>query len=370
MKSFFFAIAIIPVFLISSGITGCRPVDEEDTESTISQETFHLQMATFWPSNDFQVVEGHEKWIEEIEKRTDGRVRISLHAGEALLGASEIYEGVVTGVADIGTTCPAYTPGLFPLTAAFELPGFNNDNALVASVTAQEGYQRIKEELDIDEYEDVKPLFFWATGPGDLITREPVHNLEDLEGKTLRTVGGVVPAVESLGATPVSMPMSESYLALDQRIVQGIVAPTDVLKGFRLAEVVNYLTETPFLYNVVFMKIMNQDTWNALPSDIQEIFEEVNREFAFSYGQLREDYRLEGLNYGIEEFNLEVIQLSDEELNRWLEKIEPQSETWVEEMESRGLPGKKVLEIARELDEKYSVEYGDYKSTHTQESEQ
>lgn len=352
-------LAVLTVFL---ALSGCRPAEAPDEEDRAAEpgQVFRLQMATFWPSTDFQVVKGHEQWIKEVEERTGGRVRISLHAGEALLGAREIYDGVATGVADIGTTCPAYTPGMFPLTAAFELPGFNNDNALVASMTVNEGIKRIRDELGIDEYEDVKVLFFWATGPGDILSREPIRTLNDMEGKTLRTVGGVVPAVESLGGTPVSMPMSESYLALDQRIVEGIVAPTDVLRGFRLAEVVNYITETPFLYNVVFMKIMNRDTWNSLPPDIQQIFNELNEEFAVSYGKLREDYRLEGLQFGVEEYGLEVISLSEEQDAIWRERIAPQAESWIEQMKSSGLPGKEVLDIARELDEKFSLEHGDY----------
>jgi TRAP-type transport system periplasmic protein len=335
-------------------VSGCGAGEEKpDT-------VYKLQMATFWPSTDFQVVEGHMRWIEEIEKRTDGRVKISLHAGEALLGAREIYEGVATGVADIGTTCPAYTPGLFPLTAVFELPGFLNDNAVVASMTAHEGYKRIRDGLDHDEYGDVKVLLFWATGPGDLLTRDPVRTLEDLSGKTIRTVGGTVPVIQSLGATPVSMPMSESYLALDQRLVDGILAPTDVLEGFRLAEVVKYATGTPFIYNVVFMKVMNRETWDSLPADIQAVFEELNDEYALAYGKLREDYRLKGLTYGVDEFGLEVISLSGEEDARWRSRIEPQAVGWVERTEAAGLPGSEALEIARELDTRFSEEYGTY----------
>ncbi len=361
MKKCFYVFIAMLLLSLTLIFFSCSPSEDPDTgETRVPERVYRMQMATFWPSTDFQVAEGHMKWIEEIENRTNGRVRISMHAGEALLGAREIYEGVSTGVADIGTTCPAYTPGMFPLTAAFELPGFNNDNALVASMTIQEGYKRIKDELGIDEFDDVKVLFFWATGPGDILTKEPVHNLEELSGKTIRAVGGTVPAIESLGATPVGMPMSEAYLALDQGIVEGIVAPTDVLEGFRLAEVVGYVTETPFLYNIVFMKVMNVDTWNSLPADIQEIFEEVSEEFAFNYGRLREDYRLEGLNYGIENHGLEVITLSEEEDLRWRDRVSPQVEAWVEKAQETGQPRREVLEIARELDEKFSSEYGNY----------
>ncbi len=327
--------------------------------SASAQEQFNLTLATFWPATDFQVQEGHERWIEEVEKRTEGRVQINMQAGEALLGASEIYGGVADGVADIGSTCPAYTPGEFPLMAAFELPGYRNANAAAASLTVNEGYKRIKQELGVDEFEEVKPLFFWATGPGDIMSKEPVHSLEDLQGMSIRAVGATVPPLERLGADPTGMPMSESYQALSQGIVDGILAPNDVLKGFRLAEVVDYATPTR-IYNIVFMKVMNKDTWNSLPPDIQEVFEELNHEFAYRYGKLRAEHTRLGLQFAKQEHGLEVVELSPEERARWQERTEPVVEDWIEETEEKDLPGREAVRIIRELDEKYSLYFGEY----------
>ncbi|MFO8032126.1 MAG: TRAP transporter substrate-binding protein [Desulfohalobiaceae bacterium] len=321
-------------------------------------QVYTLTMATFWPSTDFQVQEGHKKWIEEIEERSNGRIQIDFHPGEALLGAREIYNGVVDGVADIGTTCPSYTSGMFPLTEAFELPGYQNVNATAASMTFHEGYKKIKEELGIDEFEEVKVLTLWATGPGHLMTRkEPVHNLEDLSGKEIRAVGGTVPPLQELGAKTHALPMSESYVALDQGIVDGILGPTDILKGFKLAEVVDYATETPDLYNVVFMKVMNKETWQSLPEDLQEIIQEVSDEYALKYGKLRAEHTLEGMEYGKTEHGIEEIQLDPEQEKLWLEKIQPVVENWIQEKQEKDLPATEVVEIVKELDAKYSEKY-------------
>ncbi|MFP4048462.1 MAG: TRAP transporter substrate-binding protein [Desulfovermiculus sp.] len=326
--------------------------------TTLLAKSFNLSFATFWPSSDFQVEEGHMKWIEEVEKRSDGQIKINMHAGEALLGAKEIYQGVEDGVADIGSTCPSYTSGMFPLTEAFELPGYKNLSATAASMTFHEGYKRIKEELGIDEFEDVKVLTLWATGPGHLMTRkDPVKNLDDLSGREIRAVGGTVPPLEALGAETHAMPMSESYLALDQGIVDGILAPTDTLKGFKLAEVLDYATNTPFLYNVVFMQIMNRDTWESLPPDLQEIVQEVSDEYALKYGKLRTEHTLKGLEYGVEEHGIEEVELDAQEKEVWLERIQPIVEEWIEKREKDDLPAKETVEIIKELDAEYSEEY-------------
>lgn len=343
----FLLIASLAVFLL---FAGCGEQDD----------VIELHFATFWPGTDFQVTEGHEAWMNDIEERTDGQVRFVMHAGEALLGGREIYEGVVAGSADLGTTCPSYTPGMFPVTEAFELTGMQNPNALAASMTVNEGYKVLKEEGLMEEYDDVKVLMFWATGPGDVMTTSPVESLDDVEGMEMRVVGGSVSAMEELGVTPVSMPMSESYIALDSRIVEGILAPTDTLKGFGLAEVVDYVTETPFLYNMVFMKVMNQQKWDSLPPDVQEVIEEVSEEYVMEYGKLRTEHTIEGLEYGKQEHGIEVLELTSEEESIWLEKIKPVVEEWIEKTEDAGLPGREIVDTVRELDEKFADEHGDY----------
>lgn len=328
--------------------------------SASAQDTINLTFATFWPSTDFQVKEGHMKWIQEIEKKTNGKVNIDMKAGEALLGGREIYSGVANGVADIGSTCPAYTPGEFPLMGAYELPAFNYPNQLVSALTVYNGYHKMKQELGIDPFKEVKLLILWAAGPGDIMTKDPVRDMQDLKGMAIRAVGRTVPTLKKLGANPTGMPMSEAYTALQQGTVDGILAPNDVLRGFKLAEVVSYVTKTPYLYNIVFMQVMNKNTWNSLPSDVQEVFEALNDKYARKYGELRTRYTKEGLQYGKKEHGVETIQLSQKQHNKWRKKVKPVVNEWVKNMDKKDLPGEETLDIAQEMDKKYTIMYSDY----------
>lgn len=338
---------------------GSDETTEVEVEPETKPETYNLSMATFWPATAFQVDKMHQLWIDEVEKRTDGQVKITLHPGGVLLGAREIYNGVVGGVADIGTTCPSYTPGMFPLTEAFELPGYRNVNARAASMTLYEGYKKIKQETGIDEFDDVKVLFLWATGPGNIMSKRPVRTLEDMQGLEIRAVGGTIPTVERLGATAHAMPMSESYLALDQGLVNGILAPNETLKAFRLSEVIDYITNTPFLYNVAFIKIMNRDTWNSLPAEVQMVFEQMNDEFVLQYSSMMDEFSENILDQAVQEDNIEVINLPEEEKQKWLDQIEPVVQNWTAKREDQGLPAGQVVDIARELDQQYSDMYQD-----------
>src|SRR3989337_1318245 len=50
-------------------------------------------------------------WSKEIEKRTNGRVKITVHTGGTLTPADKIYDGVVKEISDIGFSVLAYTRG-------------------------------------------------------------------------------------------------------------------------------------------------------------------------------------------------------------------------------------------------------------------
>jgi len=374
MKTKLFLLLLIFALVLVPVISGCAPADEPapepepdpngepDEEPEEDAQSFTLQFATFWPGVDFQVEEGHKGWAKEISDRvaaeTPHTVEFEWHYAGALLSATEIYTGVADGAADLGSTCPIYTAGVFPVSQAFELPGFNNDNALVASVTFHEAWKQ--SELLQDEFKDVKIMHFWATGPGDFMTNTPVRTMEDLAGLELRALAGSGAALALMGGVPVAFPMGQSYENIETGVVDGLIAPTDTLQGFRLAEVTQYITKTPFIYNIVFMKVMNWDTWNSLPPSVQQIFEEVNEKYVIEYGKLRTDYTLIGEQFGIDEFGMEVIELAPDEYQRWVETSMPVVDQWIEATDALGLPGQEIVDMVREFDARYSAEYGGY----------
>jgi len=92
-----FIIAVLIVLAFSS----CSKKEAEAVE---------LSYSIFFPASHLQAQTGAE-WAQEIEKRTDGKVKITVYAGETLTKAPQVYEGVVNGVSDIGMSVFAYTRG-------------------------------------------------------------------------------------------------------------------------------------------------------------------------------------------------------------------------------------------------------------------
>jgi hypothetical protein len=77
-----------------------------------AQKVVSLNYSNFFPAPHKHSLLA-EQWCKEIEKRTNGKVKIGYFPGGTLSPAAQIYDGVVKGISDIGFSCFAYTRGKF-----------------------------------------------------------------------------------------------------------------------------------------------------------------------------------------------------------------------------------------------------------------
>jgi len=346
---------ILPLLLISLILGGCSAQEETKSKPEEKKEVYELTLAHFQPPTHEVETILIQDWIKRIEEATDGRVKITSYPGGTILQGPEIYEGVVSGVADIGHSCYAYTRGRFPIMEAFMVPGIAYNNAKVSDWVAMDGIK----EFDPAELKDVKHLFTWSTGRGDLLTKVPVRDLAGLSGVEIGvTAGERSDALKLLGGTGIVMPMPEHFEAISKGVTLGVVAPMETLKSFRIGEVTNYVTETPFLYNQLLFMVMNKDKWNSLPTEIQNTIEEVNKQFyedvvAGFYDQLNEV----AIKWAQDEHSMEMITLSEEEAQKWKDILKPLLDKRISTLDESGLPGKEIVDRIMELADKYNQEY-------------
>jgi TRAP-type C4-dicarboxylate transport system substrate-binding protein len=211
-------------------------------------------------------------WAKEIEKRTNGRVKINVFSSGTLTPADQTYDGAVKGISDIGMSCFAYTRGRFPVMEVLDLP-MGYPNGRTATRVANDFFMKFKPK----ELDGVKVLYIHAHGPGLLHTLKPVQSLQEMKGMKIRSTGLSAKVVEMLGAVPVAMPQGGTYEALQRGVVDGTFTPIETLKSWKQAEVIKYTTDSSGVgYTTAMFVVMNLKKWNALPKDIQEIFEAVS----------------------------------------------------------------------------------------------
>ncbi len=296
-------------------------------------------------------------WGQKIGELTKGRVKITFYLGESLAKAAGLYEAVLAGTADIVWVDPGFTPGVFLREEVMAL-GMFFTSAEVGGAACWELIQKYMKDTD---FKKVKILWVTAMHPSQVITKpKPVKTLEDLKGMKFAAQGpAVARVIGALGAAPVVMPQPEIYNALDRGLVDGNFNNLESYVVFKTVEVAKYLTVDLDLMANKTVTMMNLDSWNKLPPDIQKIIEENSGlEFSRHCGaihdeQMKIDLALI-LDYYKKAGNPPPYNLPESERARWVQAVQPIIEAWVAEKEAKGIPGKAIAEDFRALIKKYS----------------
>ena len=283
------------------------------------------------------------EWCKEIEKRTNGEVKIAMFPGGTLTPSEQCYDGVVKGISDIGMSVVSYVKGRFPLSEVVDLPlGYRSGKQ--ATLLANAYFEKFKPK----EFDDVKMMYLMSHGPGFMNTKKPVEKLEDLKGMKIRGTGTTAKVVAALGATPVAMPMPEAYDAISKGVAEGVVCPLEALKGWKLAEVIKSTTEDyGAAYGLLFFVAMNKKKWESLPKDVQETIEKINKEWIVKSGDLWDKIDKEGKEFTLAKGN-RIISLSPEENARWAAAVKPILDEYVKATKEKNLPGEEALKFCQE----------------------
>lgn len=341
-------VGLLTVFILTSGIiTGCGKTTSGTEAEKDTNEIITLKYAFFAPATTFPAKQ-MEKWKEELETRTKGKVKVELFPGGTLLTDKNMYDGVKDGVAEIGLSATTYEPGRFPLLGISDMPsGFPN-----SKVASQVVYDLVQ-EFQPDSFQDFKIITVFATEPAYLMVKKPASSLEDLKGRQLRISGALTTVLQGLGASPVGMSMSEVPEALQTGIVEGLVSSREVLKDLKLAESCKYVTEYPLTINT-FVAVMNQDIWNSLPEDVQTVIDELSREMAVWTGDYMDNHVQEALDWSKNEHGLAITSLTEEEKANWDKILSPMQDKYVSDLKAKGFPAEEYQERLYELIDKYS----------------
>jgi TRAP-type C4-dicarboxylate transport system substrate-binding protein len=180
-------------------------------------------------------------------------------------------------------------------------------------------------EFQPAEFDDVKVLAFYGTGPQVVMTvDEPVRTLDDMPGLVLRSTGVGATIAGLLGAEGYAAAQNEAVELMQKGTIDGTIAPREVLKGWSQAEVVKYVTQCFSIGSITTMYlVMNKDKWDELPADIQQIFTETSTKYVEYWANVASGYDYDGIVALNEQPGREVIDLSEEEGALWAAAVRP-----------------------------------------------
>lgn len=292
-------------------------------------------------------------WADKIEADSDGRIKIERYPSMQLGGRPpELMDQAIEGVADIIWTVVGYTPGRYPSTEVFELPFMMTNARAVSSAY----WQMFEKHMKDTEFKDVHILGTWVHGPGLIHANKEVRSPADMEGLKIR--GGSRLAnqlLEITGATPVGMPVPAVSEALSKGVIDGTTIPWEVSISLKVPELVNNHTEFAgnALYVLTFVLAMNKDRYEGLPADLQKIIDDNSGlEFSIFAGGTQADADIPARKIVAERGN-NIVTLTDAETQVWRDAAQPIYDSWVADMETKGIDGQALIDEARALIEAY-----------------
>ena len=303
------------------------------------------------PPESFEAKEGHAKWAQLVEQRTNGKVKVTVYPGETLSKAKDALDVTIAGTADISWAYIGLHLGRFPLTEVIELPMLGIQSSLHGSKVVEELYETTPEVQK--EWSQVKVLFLHTLAPQIVATaKKKVQVVEDLKGQRIRAVAGnPTKFLQTLGATPVNVAIPEIYEALQRGTIDGYSGGWPAVRAFKLHEVLKYAVDYP-LYIPVYFLVMNQKKWDSLPPDVQKAISDVSGQYgAQMFGKVFDDTANAGMQEAASK-GMEIVKLSADELKRWQAPAAPIWDEWVSNANSKGANGKALLDKVKQLVEK------------------
>jgi TRAP-type C4-dicarboxylate transport system substrate-binding protein len=327
----------IKLLVVAFFVTSCLIVS---SPALAADKVIKLRYSNFFPPPHKNSILSGE-WAREIEKRTNGRVKITYYPGGTLTPAPQTYDSVVKGIADIGQTVLAYSRGRFPLTEVIDLP-LGYTSGYQATKMADAYYQKFKPK----EFDDTKIMYIHAHGPGLIQTKKAIKSLDEIKGMRIKATGLTGKIVAALGGMPTTMPMGETYDALQKGLADGVILPIEVLKGWRFGELLKCTVKNyGIAYSVGIGVFMNKGKWNSLPKDVQQVFEEVNKEWIEKQGKLWDELDREGEAFAAKMPGYTFVTVTKKQEAVVRKKVRPLLDKYVENAKAKGLPGDEVLKF-------------------------
>ncbi len=289
------------------------------------------------------VNKGIVEFVRLLDQRTKGKVKISLYEGT--LGApTDAWDMVKNNAVQFTFTSDLYNAARMPILGMVGLPmEFPSQKAVL--ITANEWLKagQLKELTD-----NFKVLFFLSTHPLTVFLRnKKVTTMDDFKGLKIRCGGPAQSqGVALLGATGVSMPGGEQYMALQTGVLDGAISGIDMALDRKFYEVARYAPRQPLYYGI-YLLLMNKETWSGLPPELQKLIEHTVNEISASEVERRQ--KAEDALWSDYGKKVEVYNISKEEAARWRKATSGVADKYVKDVEAKGHPAKEALELMRKI---------------------
>lgn len=256
----------------AAALSACTPGPETGTSRADPGRSFSWKLVTTWPPNFPGLGTGVTTLVRYIREMTAGRVNITVYAAGELIPAFEVFDAVSRGTAEMGHGAAYYWRGKTEAAQFFAAIPFGlNAHEMNGWLYHGEGW-----DLWREVYAPFGLVPFPAGNTGVQTGgwfNKRIDSVADLRGLKMRIPGIGGEVLKLAGGTPVNLPGSEIFTALQTGSIDAAewVGPyNDVATGLHRAARYYYYPgwQEP---GPTLECIINENAWNELPDDLKAI---------------------------------------------------------------------------------------------------
>ncbi len=226
-------------------------------------------------------------WIrfgELLEQRLPGRFAINIVKNAALGGEKDVSEGVRLGSIQGGLSTVGTLGNWVPAGQILDLPYVFRDAGHVKRVLDGPLGKDLSAQYVAQGF---RPLGFINYGARHLLAKAPITTPEQIRGKRIRVIQSPLHTElwKAYGANPTPIPIPEVYSALKAGVADAMDLTKSAYAGFKLYEVVPYVTETAHIW-AVGLAFVGENFWRTLSDGEKEVFAWAGAQASTYFSQL------------------------------------------------------------------------------------
>ena len=328
--------------------------------ATGEEKPIKLRFAAVFPPPTVSLVShSAELWMQAVKKKTGGRVEFQTFWGGALGSPPEHTNIAQKGMADVVLTNLMYTPGKFPLKQyEYAFPFGPVDPIVVtrAKRKIREEFPAFKENLA--KYNMIL-ISNCSAAAYQFMAKKPIQTLGDVKGQKVALIGRYFGRwVEPAGMVPVVAAAADRYTMLQTGVIDMDLLTMDMFFYYKVYEQAPNLILADLLTANFIDLLMNTNSFNKLPKDIQKIFLEAGKEVEEQMAAKEIKQWIENkVMKGFKEKGVKIFRFSEEDRAKWAQLCEDIPAEWAAEVTGMGYPGweiaKRYQEVCEELGYKW-----------------
>ncbi len=266
---------LLVTLLLTSLFTGCgakpapapaTPAPTAPAPAPAPTEAYNLKIG-FAESDTSPHYKGYQKIAENIEKASNGAIKVTLYPSNQLGNERDLYEGMQVGTIDAAIVTNSILPNFIPETAVLDQPFLFPSVEAAHKVIDGKFGEMIKEK---SAAVGVQILGWCDSGFRDIFSAKPINSIGDIKGLKIRTMENKMhmAAYNAIGAIATPMAFSDVFTAIQQGTVDGYENSVANMYANRFYEVCKYGVRSRMHFAFQPVCFSNK-YWDSIPQELK-----------------------------------------------------------------------------------------------------